>query len=75
VGSSLDGAGINREHIKAYHGAVALRFKPGKYSRVAVKIVGDKGFESLKVAEALFADRARVPRTHRRASPPDPLAY
>jgi adenine-specific DNA-methyltransferase len=28
-----------------------LPFEPGKYSRIAVKIVDDRGIESLKVVE------------------------
>jgi adenine-specific DNA-methyltransferase len=51
VGFSLDEAEIDPERIEDYRGTVALPFKPGKYSRVAVKIVDDRGIESLKVVE------------------------
>lgn len=51
VGLSLYDAGIDPELTKAYRGAVALRFKPGKYTRVAVKIVDGRGIESGKVVE------------------------
>ena len=50
---SLDDAAIDPGLIKAYRGTVSLRFKPGKHSRVAVKIVGDRGIDSLKVAEVV----------------------
>jgi hypothetical protein len=48
---SLDDAGIDPGIINANGGTVALPFKPGKHSRVAVKIVGDRDIESLKVVE------------------------
>ncbi|MGA3325539.1 MAG: DNA methyltransferase [Terriglobia bacterium] len=44
-------AEIDPELIKAYRGTVSLPFEPGKYSRIAVKIVDDRGIESLKVVE------------------------
>lgn len=44
-------AGIDPELIKAYRGTVSLPFESGKYSRIAVKIVDDRGIESLKVVE------------------------
>jgi adenine-specific DNA-methyltransferase len=37
--------------IEAYRGTVSLAFEPGKHRRVAVKIVDDRGIESLKVLE------------------------
>jgi adenine-specific DNA-methyltransferase len=46
-----DDTKIDPELIKAHRGTVALPFKPGTYKRVAVKIVGDRGIESLKVVE------------------------
>lgn len=44
-------AEIDPELIKAYRGTVSLPFEPGKHERVAVKIVDDRGIESLKVVE------------------------
>ncbi len=44
-------AEIDSELIEAYSGTVSLPFKPGKYNRVAVKIVDDRGIESLKIVE------------------------
>ena len=37
--------------IEAYRGTVSLPFKSGKYGRAAVKIVDDRGIESLKIVE------------------------
>ena len=42
-------AEIDQERIEAYRGAVSLPFEAGDYKRVAVKIVDDRGIESLKV--------------------------
>jgi adenine-specific DNA-methyltransferase len=42
-------AEVDGEKIEAYRGAVSLPFEPGR--RVAVKIVDDRGIESLKVIE------------------------
>jgi len=42
-------AEIDEELIEAYRGTVSLPFKLGKHSRVAVKIVDDRGIESLKL--------------------------
>jgi len=44
-------AEIDEERIEAYRGAVSLPFQPGEYKRVAVKIVDDRGIESLRVVE------------------------
>jgi len=44
-------AEIDPELIKAYRGTVSLPFEPGKYKRAAVKIVDDRGIESLKIVE------------------------
>jgi len=44
-------AEIDEELIEAYRGTVSLPFEPGEYKRVAVKIVDDRGIESLKVIE------------------------
>ncbi|WP_058868412.1 hypothetical protein [Chloracidobacterium thermophilum] len=37
--------------IEAYRGTVSLPFEPGEHKRIAVKIVDDRGIESLKVVE------------------------
>jgi adenine-specific DNA-methyltransferase len=42
-------AEIDEDLIEAYRGTVSLPFEPGEYKRVAVKIVDDRGIESLKV--------------------------
>ncbi len=42
-------AEIDEELIEAYRGTVSLPFASGDYRRVAVKIVDDRGIESLKV--------------------------
>jgi adenine-specific DNA-methyltransferase len=42
---------INEELIEAYGGSVSLPFVPGKYKKVAVKIVDDRGIESLKLID------------------------
>jgi len=44
-------AEIDEELIEAYRGTVSLPFDLGKYFRVAVKIVDDRGVESLKVID------------------------
>jgi adenine-specific DNA-methyltransferase len=42
-------AEIDEELIEAYHGTVSLPFSLGNHRRVAVKIVDDRGIESLKI--------------------------
>lgn len=42
-------AEIDEERIEAYRGTVSLPFEPGEHKRVAVKIVDDRGIESLKI--------------------------
>ncbi len=42
-------AEIDLERIEAYRGTVSLPFEPGAHKRVAVKIVDDRGIESLKI--------------------------
>ncbi|MEO8664815.1 MAG: site-specific DNA-methyltransferase [Ignavibacteria bacterium] len=42
-------AEIDEELIEAYKGTISLPFPAGDYKRVAVKIVDDRGIESLKV--------------------------
>ena len=43
-------AEIDEELIESYRGAVSLPFEAGEHRRIAVKIVDDRGIESLKVA-------------------------
>ncbi len=42
-------AEIDEELIESFKGTISLPFEAGKYNRVAVKIVDDRGIESLKV--------------------------
>jgi adenine-specific DNA-methyltransferase len=42
-------AEIDEELIEQYRGTVSLPFEPGDHRRVAVKIVDDRGIESLKI--------------------------
>ena len=42
-------AEIDEELIEAYRGAVSLPFEAGEHRRIAVKIVDDRGIESLKI--------------------------
>jgi adenine-specific DNA-methyltransferase len=42
-------AEIDAERIAAYRGTTSLPFQPGAHQRVAVKIVDDRGIESLKI--------------------------
>jgi adenine-specific DNA-methyltransferase len=44
-------AEIAEELIEAYRGTVSLPFEPGKHKRIAVKIVDDRGIESLKLLD------------------------
>ncbi len=44
-------AEIDEELIEAYRGTVSLPFVPGEHERIAIKIVDDRGIESLKVME------------------------
>ena len=44
-------AGTDESRIKACRGAVSLPFEAGEHRRAAVKIVDDRGIESLKVVE------------------------
>lgn len=44
-------AEIDEELIEEYRGTESLPFKPGDNNRVAVKIVDDRGIESLKIIE------------------------
>ena len=42
-------AEIDEDLIEAYRGTVSLPFEPGENRRIAVKIIDDRGIESLKV--------------------------
>ena len=44
-------AEIDEDLIEAYRGTVSLPFEAGEHKRIAVKIVDDRGIESLKVME------------------------
>jgi adenine-specific DNA-methyltransferase len=44
-------AEIDEERIEAYRGTVSLPFEPGEHKRIAVKIIDDRGIESLKIVE------------------------
>jgi len=44
-------AEINEELIEAYRGTASLAFEPGDNRRIAVKIVDDRGIESLRIVE------------------------
>ena len=44
-------AEIDADLIEAYRGTVSLPFEPGEHGRAAVKIVDDRGVESLKIVE------------------------
>ena len=44
-------AEIDETRIEAYRGTISLPFETGEHRRVAVKIVNDRGIESLKIVE------------------------
>jgi adenine-specific DNA-methyltransferase len=44
-------AEIDEERVEAYRGTVSLPFEIGEHRRIAVKIVDDRGIESLKIKE------------------------
>ena len=44
-------AEIDEELIEAYRGTISLPFEAGEHNRIAVKIVDDRGIESLKIVE------------------------
>lgn len=44
-------AEIDAELIEKYRGKISLPFEPGPHKRVAVKIIDDRGIESLKVVD------------------------
>ena len=42
-------AEIDEDLIEAYRGTVSLPFEPGEHQRIAIKIVDDRGIESLRI--------------------------
>jgi len=44
-------AEVDEDLIEAYRGSESLPFEPGEHQRIAVKIVDDRGIESLKIME------------------------
>lgn len=44
-------AAIDEDLIEAYRGTVSLPFEAGEHGRIAVKIVDDRGIESLKIVD------------------------
>jgi adenine-specific DNA-methyltransferase len=42
---------VDEELIEAYRGTISLPFEPGEHRRVGVKIVDDRGIESLKILD------------------------
>jgi adenine-specific DNA-methyltransferase len=42
-------AQLDEEKLEAFRGTVSLPFEPGQHRRVAVKVIDDRGIESLKV--------------------------
>ena len=55
---------IDEQLIKAYRGCTSLPFEPGEHRRIAIKIVDDRGIESLKVIE-LDSALGRAPSAER----------
>jgi adenine-specific DNA-methyltransferase len=44
-------AELNEDLLPMFHGTISLPFEAGEYRKVAVKIVDDRGIESLKILE------------------------
>ena len=44
-------AEIDQDLIEVWRGTLSLPFDPGEHRRAAVKIVDDRGIESLKIVE------------------------
>lgn len=44
-------AEIDEDLIEAYRGTLSLPFEPGKHKHIALKIIDDRGIESLRVVE------------------------
>lgn len=42
-------AELDEDRLESFHGTVSLPFEPGEHRKLAVKIVDDRGIESLKV--------------------------
>lgn len=42
-------AELDEDQLESFHGTISLPFEPGEHRKVAVKIVDDRGIESLKV--------------------------
>ena len=42
-------AELDEDRLESFHGTISLPFEPGEHRKVAVKIVDDRGIESLKV--------------------------
>ena len=59
-------AEIDEELIEAYRGGTSLPFEPGEHRRIAVKIVDDRGIESLKVI-GLDVSKADAPTPGKRS--------
>ena len=49
-------AAIDEDLIEAYRGTASLPFEAGEHRRIAVKIVDDRGIESLKIVEWSWSD-------------------
>ncbi len=47
---------IDMSRIKAYTGTKSLKFDLGEYKKIAIKIIDDRGMESLKILEPLKDD-------------------
>ncbi len=58
-------AEIDEGLIDAYRGITSLPFEPGEHRRIAVKIVDDRGIESLKVIGLSPAEGSPLPAEHR----------
>ena len=65
-------AEIDEELIEAYRGGTSLPFEAGEHRRIAVKIVDDRGIESLKVI-ALDTDSARIAPVEQRGETLDQI--
>jgi len=44
-------AEIDTDLIESYRGTISLPFERGEHKRIAVKIVDDRGIESLRIIE------------------------
>ena len=49
-------AEIDQDRIEAYRGTKSLPFTPGRHGKVAVKVVDDRGFESLVIRNVSEVD-------------------